>query len=167
MVGTLDLDNAADARGRRTGRRVAQSVILGVAVAFIGSSAWQLIEAVFPAAPAAASPGAPTDSAGRTCAEGVRRLAGALDRAREGATSSGGLMLPAEPTTEELWRAPSPEWDTASAVQRACTATSAGRDAWAALERLRSAQEQLAREGSAVLRPLRRELGAHLTPDLR
>ena len=43
----------------------------------------------------------------------------------------------------------------------------AGRDAWAALERLRSAQEQLAREGSAVLRPLRRELGAHLTPDLR
>jgi hypothetical protein len=129
-----------------------------VAVAIIGSSTVQIVSAVFGVGihpvPAAA-PGTP----GRTCAEGVLRLERALDRSVEAAGS---------PAFAASLR---PEWNEAGAVQRACSQSSEGLDAWASLARLRSAEEQLATGARAErlveLAPLRSDVSAHLPADLR
>src|SRR5262245_50036077 len=65
------------ARARRAGRRAAHALILLVAVLFVGSSAWQLVRAVF-LGDAGAQAAGPLDP---TCADGLRRLSSALDRA--------------------------------------------------------------------------------------
>lgn len=75
----------------------------------------------------------------RACAEGLRRLVSAPEGAQDGD------------------------------VKQACAASPQGLDAWAALERLRSAERQLAgRSGSEQeLQELRRQVLAHLPADLR
>ena len=60
-----------------------------------------------------------------------------------------------------------PEWEEKDAVQRACSQSNQGLDAWAALARLRSAEEQLAPDGRGLLAPLRRDVREHLPADLR
>lgn len=84
-------------------------------------------------------PAAPPGTPARACAEGLRRLVSTVD-------GSGG-----------------------DDVQRACAASREGLDAWAALERLRSAERQLAgRSGSEEeLQELHRQVLAHLPADLR
>jgi len=81
----------------------------------------------------------PPGTPARACAEGLRRLVSA------------------------------PEAGGNDEVQRACAASREGLDAWAALERLRSAERQLAgRSGSEQeLQELRRQVLAHLPADLR
>lgn len=81
----------------------------------------------------------PPGTPARVCAEGLRRLVSTPD--------AGG--------NDE--------------VQRACAASREGLDAWAALERLRSGERQLAgRSGSEQeLQELRRQVLAHLPADLR
>lgn len=141
------------ARGRLQGKRVALVVVIVVSVVFIGASAWQIIPAVFGAAITpipAASPGSPA----RTCAEGVRRLERALERAADAAGSA---------SFEARLR---PEWDDKAEIERACSQSSEGIDAWAALARLRSAEEQLAPR-TGELSTLRRDVIAHLPADLR
>ena len=82
---------------------------------------------------------APPGTPARVCAEGIRRLVSTPD--------AGG--------TDE--------------VEHACAASREGVDAWAALERLRSGERQLAgRSGSEQeLQELRRQVLAHLPADLR
>jgi hypothetical protein len=84
-------------------------------------------------------PPAPPGTAARACAEGLHRLVSTPD-------ASG-----------------------SDDVQRACAQSREGLDAWAALERLRSAERQLAgRSGSEQeLEELRRQVLAHLPADLR
>jgi hypothetical protein len=84
-------------------------------------------------------PEAPAGTPARSCAEGLRRLVSTED-----------------PRSDDQ-------------VRPACAASSEGLDAWAALERLRSAQRQLAgRSGSEPeLQELRRQVLAHLPADLR
>jgi hypothetical protein len=84
-------------------------------------------------------PAAPPGTPARACAEGIRRLASTAD-------ATGG-----------------------DDVQRACAASREGLDAWAALERLRSAERQLAgRDGSEQeLQNLHFQVLAHLPADLR
>ena len=60
-----------------------------------------------------------------------------------------------------------PEWASAGSIEQACGQSSEGIDAWAALARLRSAEEQLAPRATAELEPLRRDVDAHLPADLR
>jgi hypothetical protein len=155
----------AVANAQRLGRRAAHGLILVVAVVFIGSSAWQIVHAIFVESAAASAP--PALDPG--CANGVRRLVGALDRAADHAVSS--AEQPATTRPEDvvaLFRHQlSPEWDGAGDVERRCAASAAGADAWAALQRLRSAQEQLARQSRAELAPLRHDLAAHLPAELR
>jgi len=143
-------NDPALARARLQGKRAALGIVIAVAVAFIAASAVQIIPAVFglriePLPPAAAG------SSERACAEGVRRLAVALER-----TDAGGPgCAPA-----------APEWQDAPAVEQACSRSSEGRDAWAALSRLRSAREQLGERPDALSR-LQRDVAAHLPADLR
>ncbi len=133
-----------------------------VAVVFIGLSVLRIIPDVFavwvhPLPPA--SPGSPA----RICAEGIKSLAKAVDRARPSAGS---------PAFEQALR---PEWDAAAPVEQACAQSSEGLDAWAALLRLRSAEVQLARRGgdplgqeyAQDLATLQREVASHLPVDLR
>ncbi len=61
-----------------------------------------------------------------------------------------------------------PAGDTATdAVAGACAGTPAGLDAWAAFERLRTAEDQLGGSDPAAVARLRRELWAHLPAEMR
>jgi hypothetical protein len=141
-------DDPASASARRLGKRLAILLVIGVAVAFIGSSAEQIVLAVFGFGVRPLPP-APPGSSARTCAEGVRILSEGLERA-----SSNG-----EP--------PSSAWDATNPVYQACAASPEGLDAWAALLRLRMTAEQVPRTGPQELDHLRRDLYAHLPADLR
>jgi hypothetical protein len=149
-------DDAALARAQLRGKRVALGVVIVAAVAIIGSSAVQIIPTVFGAGIEPIPPGAPGSNE-RACAEGIRALARALERASDSAGSASFV--------ERL----RPEWDRQAAVQGACAGARGGLDAWAALARLRSAEEQLAPvpARSSALEPLRRQVEAHLPADLR
>lgn len=150
-------DDANERRVARAGLRWkrASLVFVGlVAVAFIGISLVQIIPDVFgvwvrPLPPA--SPGSPA----RICAEGVRNLATALDRARDAAGGPG------------FAKALQPDWNAAPGIEQACARSSEGLDAWAALLRLRSAEEQLASRPGESLVPLQRAVASHLPADLR
>ncbi len=149
-------DDAALARARLRGKRVALGVVIVASVAIIGSSALQIVPAVFGAAVTPIPAAAPGTSE-RACSEGIGRMARALDRAQDSAGSAA-----FEPQLR-------PEWDDAARVQGDCERARGGPDAWAALLRLRSAEEQLALTGSprTALATLRRDVDAHLPADLR
>jgi len=142
------------ARARLQGKRVALGIVLFVSVGIIGSSTMQIVPAVFGTGIRPLPDGLPGSSA-HTCAEGVQRLEKALERASE---EGGGADFSARLR---------PEWDDESTVEVACSRSSEGLDAWAALARLRSAEEHLAPDGRGLLAPLRRDVRAHLPADLR
>ena len=141
------------ARARLQGKRVALGLVFGATAWIIGTSALQIVPAVFGAG-VTPLPSSPPGSPARTCAEGVQRMARALERASASAGSAA--------FGEQL----SPEWDTEAAVQAACAATPEGQDAWASLARMRSAEEQLGPRASGVA-DLHRDVIAHLPADLR
>jgi hypothetical protein len=142
------------ARARLQGKRAVLGVILVVSLVVIGSSSLEIIPAVFGAG-IRPIPAAPPGSSARICADGVRKLERALDRAVD---SAGSASFPARLE---------PEWADAATVSQACGQSSEGIDAWAALARLRSAEEQLSPRAGAELEPLRRDVIAHLPADLR
>jgi hypothetical protein len=150
------LDGSRDdaARARLQGKRAALGIVLFASVAIIGSSTAQIIPAVF----GTGIRPIPADLAGssaRTCAEGVQRLEQALDRAVDGSGAG------------DLSARLGPEWEQSHAVELACSQSSEGLDAWAALARLRSAEEHLVPDERGLLAPLRRDVRAHLPADLR
>ena len=142
------------ARARLQGKRAVLVAIVLVSLALIASSSWQIIPAVFGAG-IRPIPAAPPGSSARICAEGVRRLELALERAADHAGSAAfqARLLP--------------EWAEEATVSQACSQFSEGIDAWASLARLRSAEEQLSPRAGAELEPLRRDVIAHLPADLR
>jgi hypothetical protein len=140
-------------RARLRGRRIGLGVVMVVAVSFIAVSTTQIVRAVFGLATTSLAPGRADSPQGR-CAIGIRRLARTLDRPV-------GVEPPASgPATGAGWT------DT-EAVDQACRKASGGLDAWAALLRLRAAEQQLAQASEEDLQPLRREVAAHLPADLR
>jgi hypothetical protein len=145
VAGSPD-ETTARARARLQGKRVALVVVIAVAVVFIGASSMQIVPAVF-GAQITPLPLAPPGSGARACADGVRALLRELDS-----------QPPAPPADEE--------WDRTA---RSCRESPEGLDAWAALLRLRSAVRPTTdpRMGRAELAPLRRDVAAHLPPDLR
>jgi hypothetical protein len=162
-----DPDAVTLERARRTGRRAAHGVVLAVAIAFIGASSWQIVRAVFELNGPDALGNSLSD---RFCSEGIHSMAAALDRATTGVAVA--LAVDARRLDEDdriglfasLLR---PEWDAAATVQQRCDATRQGREAWAALQRLRMAGEQLGPRDQVELGPIRRDLAARLAPDLR
>jgi hypothetical protein len=130
-------------RARLRGKRIALCVVIVVAVAFIADSALQIIPAVFGAGITPLPRGAP-GSPERTCAVGVRDLAGAL-----------------------LGRGPGVPPERAAGIERACAAAPNGKDAWAAFQRLSTADAQLGGRDPAALEALTSDLAEHLPADLR
>ena len=125
--------------------------VIVVAVLFVGSSALQIVPAVFGLG-VRPLPSSPPGSSARACAEGVRALSLSLD-------ADGGDGTVASDTTSA--------WSDESPVGRACASSSEGLDAWAALLRLRMVRAQLPRAAPEQLDPLRRDVWAHLPIDLR
>jgi hypothetical protein len=136
-------DEASSSRASRLlGKRTALVLCGSVATWFMVSSVAQLVTGVFSRGVVPLAQG-PTDSPERLCAEGVRRAA---------------ALEPGSPP------------DSLEGVQgdlAACSQTSAGLDALAALERLQKAKEQLGQRDPASVASLRFELSAHLPAEMR
>jgi hypothetical protein len=169
----MDAPSDDEARARREGKRAAHAVVIVIAVVFVGASAAQIIPAVFGLGirPVAA---APSVSPERACTDGVRVLARALHRAGGEAWSSGGRgplldhdATGGEAALQTLRERLSPEWNTEADIRRACVESREGYEAWAALLRLRRAEEQLVLQGFVDLAALRGDLAAHLPADLQ
>lgn len=140
---------------RRRGRRYGTLVVLVVAVAFVLSSTYQIAVAVF-SLPGSAPGAAPS----RACADGVRSLAAALDRA----SAKASLEHDSAGIDAAFARELDPEWSGAAATERTCGADPAGAEAYAALLRLRRAHETLLHRRQDEVRPLRDGLELRLSP---
>jgi hypothetical protein len=163
-LGGASADPVASAR--RHGRRAANAAVVVVALIFIGVSAAQIIRAVFGVGVRRldAVPGSPEHA----CAEGVRSLALALDRASvETCSPSSAEVDDGQDAVSAFDRRLGPEWDKGATIEQACARSSQGVDTWAALLRLREGEEQLVRRGRVELAPLRRDVAAHLPANLR
>jgi hypothetical protein len=68
---------------------------------------------------------------------------------------------------EAFDRGLSPEWEDAGVVERACGTSAPGRETWAALLRLRRANEQLVLHDAVELLRLRNDVTSHLATGLR
>jgi hypothetical protein len=166
----MNTSSDAEASARLRGKRVALVVVISVAVAFIAASALQIIPAVFglqrPQELAVAEGAQP-----RECAQRIRSLALAVDRASASAWSAhavGGASSPDDSAPLRAFRhALLPEWGDTASARQVCLQAPGGTDAWATLLRLRSTQEQIILRDYSELLPLRRDFAAHLPTDLR
>jgi hypothetical protein len=147
-------------------KRLALAVVMVVSVVFIASSAGQIIPAVFGAGFEPIPSGSPAGSPEAQCGAGIRSLAQALDRVGDRMSS---LATAEDDSTimASLRPALSPEWDQADTVRSACAHAAGGPSAWAALERLRVAEEQSGRLDRDAVSSVRRDVAAHLPADLR
>lgn len=167
---TTPPDEAESGFHRNQGRRAAHSIVIVVAVAFVGASAMQIIPAVFGLGvhPIPAwTPGSPE----RECVQGVLLLSRALDRASADAWSPSAARAVTQadddPALQAFRRGLLPEWSAEASVEQACVRSREGLDAWASLLRLRRAEEQVVLHSLVELIPLRRDVEAHLPADLR
>lgn len=167
----------SDRRARLRAKRAVLGVFIAVASVFIGLSALQIVPAVFGlgVTPLAGLPdlSGPTP---RGCSEGVRRLAAALDRAAARAVEARGdevrsqgrvleekqAAADEEAALQSFRAALAPEWDGEEAVAALCKDDPRGEDAFAALLRLRLAEEHFLRKELVEIAPLRRDVAAYL-----
>ncbi|HEX7664354.1 MAG TPA: hypothetical protein VF407_07590 [Polyangiaceae bacterium] len=126
---------------------------LAFAAAFIVSSTYQLGRGVF--ATTAKNGSVPPPPA---CVAGISKLEAALDRGlakASGATDEGAAL-------SAFGAEAQPEWNDLPATQAACDPTPTGKDAYAALLRLRMADESFLKRRVADLSPIRRDVDAYL-----
>lgn len=148
----------------RRARRITAIAVLVVALAFVVSSTWQIISAVFFARPVPIRAETPDEIA---CVSGLRRLEAALERATDRAAHATMANAPILTTDEahalEAFEAAlAPEWDDQASVERTCSSTTRGKEAWAALLRLRRGLEGSARKDAHEIGPLRRDFETRL-----
>jgi hypothetical protein len=158
--------DATTAAARLRGKRAALAAVIVVSLAFIASSTAQIIPAVFGVGFEPLPSGAPPGSPEGQCGAGIRALGRALDRAG-GRLSSVASAADDTATMAVLRPTLSPEWDRADTVRAACAQAAGGPLAWAALQRLRVAEEQSGRLDRDDLTSVRRDVAAHLPADLR
>ncbi len=155
----------AVAVARRRGRRAVLATFLFFTVAFIAISATEIISTALgsPVTPIAAITGKDDTSAdpvkSRECADGVHSLASAVDLAAAAALAS-----PDEKTATTRFRESlAGVWDpNEKPTEASCNSVPRGRDAFAAVLRLREAQEGFIRRQVVEIAPLRRDVSAYL-----
>lgn len=166
----MNATSGDDARARFEGKRLAHAVVVAIAVAFIGASAVQIVPAVFGTQTQLVS-STPAGLSDRACAEDVHSLMLALDRATGQAWSPRAARAVSEADEDAVIQAfrqgLAPEWNADATIAQACAKSREGFEAWAALLRLRRAEEQVVLRGFVELVPLRRDVTAHLPADLR
>jgi hypothetical protein len=158
-------------RAQRTPRqklasRLVYGSFLGLATAFILSSTYQLTVGVFgmsieplaaKAAPATASIEA------RACADGIALLSNALERGFAHSVGPDGASTRTDEAVLANFRKNlEPEWTGESAVEQTCASHPHGQEAFAALLRLKLAQEGFVRRQMVEIDPLRRSVNAYL-----
>jgi hypothetical protein len=167
---TMNTSSDAERSARLGGKRVALAVVTTIAVAFIGDSALQIVPAVF-GLDAAQSSSALKGVLGHDCAQRIRPLALAIDRASAHAwsTHAVGTVETGDPNAplRAFHHALLPEWGDAASVREGCFKSPGGAEAWAALVRLRGTEEQMVVRDSSELLRARGEFAAHLPADLR
>ncbi len=135
-------------------RQLAAGFVMLLAVPFVIVSTWQIIDVVFGGAPPARK--ATADEV--ACADKLRTLASALERASDRASHE-----PDDAHAESAFEeAVSPEWDDQGSAEHACATTPRGRDAWAALLRLRRGLEGRSKKDARDVGPLRRDFETRL-----
>jgi hypothetical protein len=148
-----------NARARLRGKRFALAIYGAFAVAFVVVSTWKIVVGVFglDAAPLASNAmSGPLGAEG--CGRRLRELHGALHRALGVAVSA----RDEKAAIVTYRRLLSPEWDDERAVADVCAREPHGADAYAALLRVRVAQEAELRRSVASLAPLGQDLDAYL-----
>jgi hypothetical protein len=146
------------ARYRRLGRRIVIVAFVLFVTAFVAVSAFEII------VPAVRGPGALSGGravlANGPCAEALDELTRAVDvaAARALTARAGGEAL------EVFEQALRPSWDRAPEVVAMCEGEPRGSDAYAAVLRLRRAQEVFVQRQVAEIAPLRRDVSAYLPP---
>jgi hypothetical protein len=149
-------------RGRRLGRKYVLVVFGVLAGAFTLANTQQIIFGVFGLGSSALPPQGSGAVPASGCAEELRAMAAAVDRA-----VSASAQAADEDQATALYRAAlAPEWgDSANAppdIRARCAAEPHGQDALATVLRLRAAGEEVARRHAAELAPLRRDIAAYL-----
>jgi hypothetical protein len=145
------------ARARRLARRLVFGSFLLLATAFVVSSAWQLIAGIYAPGPVVIAPaGAPEEA--RACSDGIARLSTALERGFVAASTKDDEVSALRTLAEGM----QPEWTEQAAVEKACAAQPRGQDAFAALLRLKLAEEGFVRRQIVEIAPVRRDVRAYL-----
>ena len=145
---------------RRRGSRIISAAFVTVASVFVALSTLQIVpQALGLGARSLASASAP-GGAGAGCAEGVASLARALDRGLASASSA--QTADEEAAVATLRASLSPEWSGEAQVAAACNESPGGQDAFAALLRLKLAEEHFVRNDVVEIAPLRRDVAAYL-----
>lgn len=97
---------------------------------------------------------APPGSPGHACAEGIRDLAKALDRGVLAANAA----RDEKDAVRRLDAALAPDWDREPALAAACGSDANGAEAWAALLRLKRAEEGAAGRRAVLVGPMREDV---------
>lgn len=136
---------------RRKARKVATIVFLTIVSVWVVVTTTQLVQqAHFPVL---------VPSPYGTCTEGLRKLHGAIDRARHVAEGD----LDPDSALARYRTALDPEWTYLTGVRKTC-GTAPERRSLDALERLRYAEEHAVRREAASLAALRRQVASDLAP---
>jgi hypothetical protein len=143
------------ARARRLGKRIVIAVYGGFAAAFVSLAALQITIQCFAVG---AGPIDQSTAAGAECANGIDKLRQALNRAAARARTASD----ADDAQNVFRMVLAPDWLDEPAVRARCAADPRGADAFAALLRLRVAEESHAARDAAEMAALRRELAAYL-----
>lgn len=139
----------------RRGRSIASAIFVGIVSVFIVITTWQVARGVFGKGGTSAKAGIAPPPA---CIAGISRLGGALDRAVAAASQSSDEHA----VNAAFANAVKPEWDDSDKVQADCAATPEGQDAFAALLRLRRAEETSLERHVAEVSPMKRDVEAYL-----
>ncbi len=144
---------------RKRVRSIVYGAYVAFAILFILLSITSLVDGVFHTTAAPLSSSTPTPDT-KICVDGVRSLTAALDRGR--------LAAAAKRESADLKQAfdaaLAPDWDDEARLSVACGHDPRGADAFAALLRLRRAEEGFLGREIAEIAPLRRDVEAYLPP---
>ncbi|WP_394849345.1 hypothetical protein LZC95_18100 [Pendulispora brunnea] len=145
--------------------RLVYGSFLGLATAFILSSTYQLMIGVFGMGieplPSSGRPEAAVE--GQACADGIAQLSAALERGFAHSVGPDGASARTEEAVVAGFRKNlEPEWTGEAAIERTCASHPHGQEAFAALLRLKLAQEGFVRRQMVEIDPLRRSVNAYL-----
>ena len=143
-------------RAQLRGKRIVLTAFLGFTTVFVLVSTWQLMIGTF--GMGTKPLGVELDPDARACADGVRRMAGALDRAMAKASAADSEGSAVAAFVGSL----APEWDAEKTVATQCEAHPHGQDAFSALLRLRRTEEGFVRRQVVEIAPVRRDVQAYL-----
>lgn len=157
-------DELAKTRRRSPGGGAKRAVYVAFTLfvlAFVSVSTYEILSVALGFAPAAPldSSGPSGPEASHECTDGVRAMADAVDAAAKRAIAAG-----TERAATDLFReALADTWNPREKpTEAACSAVPRGRDAFAAVLRLRQAQEGFVRRQVVEVAPLRRDVSAYL-----